>query len=160
MFNVKKSAVVVLSFAAAAVPCSGWDFFRPDECIFRDCRYVMMPPPRGETRFAYSEETVSENRDGFVIRLVTPGVPKEAYAVGVKNDILRVSVRKKGCAGKKDDKKAGTDTKAVPDFVRAYKLPPNVDRTKIKAVYKDGVMTISIPKVKEPEKPEIKITVE
>jgi len=157
MFAIGKFAAAGLVLGAAAVPCSAWDYFWPDECVYRDCRRGAAPPPCGETRFAYSEEAVLENKEGFVIRLVTPGVPKQAYAVSVKNNILRIAICKKNRTEKKDGKKAAP---GAPDFVRGYKLPPTVDQSKIRAVYKDGVMTISLPRTKVPEKPEVSIPVE
>jgi len=169
MFEFKKIAAASLIAATAAVPCFGWDFFWPDESFFSDCRRVMPPPPCGMTRYAYSEETVTENNEGFSILLVTPGVPKEDYSISVKNGVLGISICKKECQAKKADKKADKQAdkkcgkkcpKAAPGFFRAYKLPPNVDQAKIKAAYRDGVMQISIPKVKEPDKPEIKIAIE
>jgi len=155
MFNFKKIAGIGLIAASAVMPCFAEDFFGPEECFFRECRR-MTPPPR----FAYSEESITENEDGFTIRLVTPGVPKEDYSISVKNDVLRIAVGKKKCDGKKDDKKAEKCDKPCPRLFRAYKLPPNVDQAKIKAAYKDGVMTITLPKAKAPDKPEISIAIE
>ena len=155
MFNIKKIAGIGLLAASFTVPCFAGDFFWPEECFFHECRH-MMPPPH----FSYSEESVTENEDGFTIRLVTPGVPKEDYSISVKNDVLRIAIGKKKCDAEKGDKKAAKCDKPCQRLFRAYKLPPNVDQAKIKAAYKDGVMTITLPKAKAPDKPEVSIAIE
>lgn len=155
MLNIKKIAGIGLIAAATAMPCFAWDSFCPEECFFPGCRRMMPPPPQG-----YFEESIRENDDGFTIKLVTPGVPKEDYSISVKNDVLKITIGKKKCDAKKGDEKAPKCNKPCPCFERAYKLPPNIDQAKIKAAYKDGVMTITLPTAKQPDKPEVSIAIE
>ena len=161
MFSIGKIAGIGLLSAIVAVPGFAGDFVCPEECFFGGCRRMPPPPPPcREMSFEYSEVSIVEDDDGFTIRMVTPGVPKEDYAISVKNDILRIAIGKKKCEAKKGDGKDAKCDKPCPGFERAYKLPPNVDSAKIKAVYKDGVMTITIPKAKQPDKPEVSIAIE
>ncbi|MCX7959234.1 MAG: HSP20 family small heat-shock protein, partial [Deltaproteobacteria bacterium] len=44
-------------------------------------------------------------------------------------------------------------------FCRSFTLPDNVDPTKISAEYKDGVLTLTIPKTEEKKSKAIEIEV-
>jgi HSP20 family protein len=45
-------------------------------------------------------------------------------------------------------------------FARSFTLPDNVDETKVKATFKDGMLTLQIPKTAETKSKAIEVKVE
>ncbi|MCE2401068.1 Hsp20/alpha crystallin family protein [Candidatus Poribacteria bacterium] len=103
------------------------------------------------------EFSVSEDRYEVLVEL--PGVSQNDVTVSVTDNLLKVK-------GKKERKQ--TDETQHPrrselrygSFKRVLPLPPNAKADGIKAEFKDGVLTIEIPKTEEAKPTEIPINVE
>jgi len=84
--------------------------------------------------------------------------PKE-IDVSVQNNILTLRGERK----QKHEEK-GEDFRRVERsygaFSRSIRLPAEVDAAKVKASYKDGVLTINMPKTKEAEVKKIQVKAE
>jgi len=95
---------------------------------------------------------IEENDDNFMIRADLPGVAKDDIDVRLENGVLSIT------GEKRVDKETGKGTKQHRterfrgSFSRRFTLPATVDAGKVNADYKDGVLTLAIPKV-EAEKP-------
>jgi len=91
-----------------------------------------------------------ENETVVHIEMEVPGVAKENLAVDVKGKHLTIS-------GKREDSKVseGSEGKffrkeiASGSFARSFRLPFEIDDSKVSAVYIDGILKLEIPK---PEK--------
>lgn len=98
--------------------------------------------------------------DGQVVAEVeVPGVNRKDIDVEIEEDTIKVEVK---AEEKKEKKGKGYYTKELRrGYVRrVLPLPVNVNEKKAKAVYKDGVLKITVPKVKPKEKKEKKTKVE
>ena len=102
---------------------------------------------------------IEENDDNYTIRADLPGVPKDDIEVHLENGVLSIS------GEKRVEKETGKGTKQHRterfrgSFSRRFALPSTIDADKVNADYKDGVLTLAVPKV-EAEKPrtiEIKV---
>jgi HSP20 family protein len=96
---------------------------------------------------------IAEEKEEFVLRAELPGVAKENLKVEVKERRLTLSGEKKnawegrvGEAPRGEYRYAETGHGA---FSRTFELPRNVQGDAIKAEFKDGVLTLRIPKVQE-----------
>jgi len=101
---------------------------------------------------------IFEKGDDLVIRAEVPGVERDAFDVKVEDNTLTLSgerVRE----SETDDTQAFRRERVYGKFVRSFSLPKTVDSTSIAAIYKDGVLEISIPKAAEakPRKIDIKV---
>lgn len=94
---------------------------------------------------------VTENEESFVLTAETPGLDAKDVKVELEEGILKLSAEHKE---EKEEKKGNYHIKErrSGSFVRSFRLPDNVDPEKIEATAKDGVLTLTIPKV-EPEEP-------
>lgn len=102
---------------------------------------------------------IVEDKEEFVLRAELPGVAKENIKVEVKENRLTLGGRKEAAwsAGSdaKDEASNGSRGEyryfesTYGAFSRAFELPRNARGDGIKAEYKDGVLTLRIPKVKE-----------
>ena len=94
---------------------------------------------------------VSDDKDNFYITAEIPGIAKEDVKVNIKNDTLTICGEKS--VNKEDKEKNFYRAERVyGSFSRSFNLPEAVDKDKIKAEYKNGILTLVIPK-KEEEKP-------
>lgn len=91
--------------------------------------------------------------------MAAPGLERKDFSVEVYNRMLRVSGEKEEDKKTKDGEYSRREY-AFNSFSRSFSLPENVKEENIDARYENGVLTISIPKVKEtPAKPAVKVSV-
>lgn len=92
-----------------------------------------------------------DKEDSYEIRLELPGVSEKDVEVTVENNNLIIRGEKRTEREEKD-KNYYFSERRYGAFERAFRLPEDVQETEIKAVCKDGVLTLRIPKT-EPKKP-------
>jgi HSP20 family protein len=88
---------------------------------------------------------VRENDSEFLMEVELPGLTEKDIEVKLDNNLLTISSRKEE---KKEEKKNGyimRERKAA-SFSRSFVLPEGVDREKISAEFKNGVLNLSFPK--------------
>jgi HSP20 family protein len=102
---------------------------------------------------------VVREKDNLVMRADVPGIKPEEVKIEVEDDILTVSGEHEEEKEEQDkDKRFMRRERRYGAFSRSMALPAGVDATKIKASTKDGVVEVTIPLPKEPQKETIKIT--
>ena len=106
----------------------------------------------------YPSVDLSENKDSFVLKAELPGMKKEDVKVTLQNNILTISGEKK----QEQEEKGKTFhriERSYGSFNRTVALPVAVKTDAIKADFKDGVLTVELPKVEEAKPKEIAISV-
>jgi len=95
---------------------------------------------------------IKETEDKFVIHADLPGVKTNDIEVTAENGVLTIKGERES---KKEEEK--DDYKRVErfsgSFMRRFTLPTSADLDKISAKSKDGVLELSIPKLKDHAKP-------
>lgn len=99
---------------------------------------------------------VSETKDKVVVKAEIPGMEAKDMDVSVSGDVLTIRGEKKKEEEKKDEHYHYRE-RYSGSFQRSFRLPVAVKSEKADATFKDGVLTITIPKVEEAKKKEIKI---
>jgi HSP20 family protein len=101
---------------------------------------------------------VHEDKDSFVVRTELPGLKREDIEVSLHDGALVISGERKV-----EKLEAGVEVhrqeRYYGKFERALTLPTPVAADKIKAQYKDGVLTVTLPKVEEAKPKQIDISV-
>ena len=98
---------------------------------------------------------ITENEKSFRLALAAPGLKKDDFEITIDNQQLSISCEKEH---KKEEKKDDYTRKefSYESFRRSFVLPEAVNSDKINASYKDGVLTVELPKketaVKTPNK--------
>jgi HSP20 family protein len=87
----------------------------------------------------------------YAMHVELPGVAPEDLAVKVEDRILIVSGEKK--EAKAEGEKKHVAERVYGRFLRRLSLPDDADADAIHASFKDGVLTVEIPR-KAPEKPQ------
>jgi len=91
---------------------------------------------------------IIDNEKDFTIQLAVPGMSKEDFKINVENDILSISVD----MGENEEKETINYSRRefrFDSFCRSFSLPENINQDKIKADYKNGMLSILLPKAEE-----------
>ena len=99
---------------------------------------------------------IAEDKEAFVLRAELPGVAKENINVEVKENRLVLSGKKESVELGEDGKHHHVESRQG-GFSRAFELPRNVKADAIEAAFKDGVLSLRIPKADEAKPKPIEI---
>ena len=94
---------------------------------------------------------VAEKTDAFLVKVELPGMKPEDIDISVQGNVLSVCGEKKESAEEKDKNYHYTERR-FGSFRRDVTLPAGVEAGKIEAQFRDGVLSITLPKSEE-EKP-------
>lgn len=90
---------------------------------------------------------VSEKGDSLFVKVEVPGIDPKDISVSVEENVLTLSGEKKYEKEEKDLKHYRME-RAMGMFTRSFRLPLPVNPTDVKALFKNGVLTIELPKAK------------
>lgn len=113
------------------------------------------PAAQGPARYVTPPVDIYETENGLVVVADLPGVSKEGLDVGVEDDILTIrGVSRDSLPGKPVYREF-----ALGDYFRQFELSDKVDRAKITAELKHGVLTLTLPKAEaaKPKKIDVKV---
>ena len=134
------------------------EFLTPFDKIFDQLMLKQFPNFQEEVgvsfnQGAYPKVNVYEYDDKIGIVAEIPGLDKKNVSVDVEDSILTISGDKHGFDT--DGGKCITRELKQSSFKRSFNLGEHLDGDDVSANFKDGMLSISIPK-KEPEKPKKK----
>jgi HSP20 family protein len=91
---------------------------------------------------------IREDDKKFTLDLAVPGMDKKDLKIDVNDDVLTISSETKS---ESEESKDGYKRKefSYASFCRSFQLPENVNKEKIEASYKDGVLSVALPKAEE-----------
>lgn len=92
-----------------------------------------------------------ETAQSVVIRVEIPGVSKEALAVDIRGDVLRIRGERRSGA-EQLGRRYHLRERVFGSFERSIPLPRGVDAANAEVSHKDGVVTVILPKT-EPVPP-------
>ena len=100
-------------------------------------------------KYVYPKVDIIQNDKEMIIEAEIPGLSKEEVSVELEKNILTIS----GESRNKDSKGQNFIRKEIKrsSFKRSFTISNSLNRDKIKADFKDGLLNISIPK-NEPDK--------
>jgi HSP20 family protein len=101
---------------------------------------------------------VAENNGNIEVKAELPGINKDDLKISVRDNVLSISGERKQESETKD-KKFHRIERSYGKFNRIISLPADVDADKIKAIYKDGVLSITLPKPESMKTKEIDVEV-
>jgi len=94
---------------------------------------------------------IKEDEKYYVLDLAIPGMDKKNLKIDINEDVLTISSESNSETSEEND---GYKKKEFnySSFCRSFYIPENVNRDKIEANYKDGILTVSLPKMEEEKK--------
>ena len=131
----------------SGLPAMLTDWFKPalfDRDFFFDFDSELFPATPGVN---VPSVNMKETPKEFLLEVAAPGLERKDFNIEVKNGMLCIS------AEKEDDKieENGYFRReyAYNSFSRSFTLPENVKEDKIDAKYDNGILKVSLPKMKE-----------
>jgi HSP20 family protein len=102
---------------------------------------------------------ISETKDNVLIKAEMPGLNKEDVKISMQDNMLTLTGEKKQ---EKEEKETNYHRveRSYGAFSRSFSLPTSVKNDKIRATYKDGILSITLPKTEEVKPKEIPISIE
>jgi len=101
---------------------------------------------------------VYEEKDNFIVKAELPGMKREDINVSLHDGNLIISGERKS-----ETKSEGAEVyraeRFFGKFQRAVALPTSVAANKVQAQYKDGVLTVTLPKSEEAKPKQIEVNV-
>lgn len=88
---------------------------------------------------------VKETQDAYVLSAELPGLTRDDVDIQMRGDLLLVTGQKAeekddvGCAYRISERRFGR-------FDRSFPIPADVERSRIEAGFRDGVLTVTLPK--------------
>ena len=99
---------------------------------------------------------VEEDDEGLTFKADLPGMDPKDVSVEAKDGVLTIQGER--TAEKEEENKIyHRYERTYGSFCRSFNLTKNVDAEKIEAKYKDGVLTVRVPKVEEAKPRKIEV---
>lgn len=92
-----------------------------------------------------------ETPDAFILRVELPGMKKEDISLDITEEGLEIRAEKQH-EEEQEEKERRAYSRSFAGFYQRIALPEHADVTHIDAEYKDGVLTIKVPKTAEKRK--------
>jgi HSP20 family molecular chaperone IbpA len=103
--------------------------------------------PAGDRHRVAPPVDVFELADGILVVADLPGCTADALSIEVEDDTLAIEGTAAFAAPAGFHERLAENEPIL--YVRTFKLRPNLDRSRIKATLRDGVLTLEIPRTPE-----------
>lgn len=121
--------------------------------IFKE--YFIRPEKIDEEWFPMLD--MKEDSESIVVNIEVPGVKKDDIKVTLRGNQLIVTGERKFEKEKKDETYHRIE-RSYGKFQRVITIPVEVDQSKIKATYENGILSITLPKTEKEKPKEIEIS--
>jgi len=95
-----------------------------------------------------------QNNDDVIALVELPGMRKEDIEISLHDGTLTISGERKS---ETPDGAAERTERYVGKFRRSITLPARVDASKVSATYRDGILTVTLPKAEEARPKQIQV---
>ena len=101
---------------------------------------------------------VSEDKEKYTLKMDLPGITKEDVKLSYVDGGLSISGERKQEKEERDSKYHRIE-RSYGKYFRSFSLPQKIEADKISAVFKDGQLTITVPKTEEAKPKELEIKI-
>ena len=88
---------------------------------------------------------LSETKDALMVKLEVPGMDAKDIQISLQESLLTIKGEKKHEKEEKDERYYRME-RAYGEFTRSVRLPVAVDGSKVAASFKNGLLTVTLPK--------------
>jgi HSP20 family protein len=136
---------------------SNWLSLMPEFDLFdRMLNEWPLPSLWSEERVVVPAFDISETEKEYVISGEIPGIDPKDLEVTLTDGILSIKGEKKHESEEKEENYHRVE-RHYGSFQRSFRLPDNINREKLDASYKDGVLRLTLPKSEESEVKKIEV---
>ena len=131
--------------------------FAPNGLLFGGWDHLLKDLDRGAERGFSPRADVVEDAEGYHFHFEMPGLRAESADVRIEDDTLIVEAERKSPEWPKEAT-VRVSERAYGKLHRAFELPDDAAHEGIRAAYKDGVLSVTVPK--RPESKPVKVKIE
>jgi len=91
---------------------------------------------------------IRETDTAFLVEAELPGLTKKDIEITLENNLLKLSGERRFEKDTNEENYHRVE-RQYGQFLRTFSLPSQVDSNAVKATFKDGVLTIEVPKAEE-----------
>ena len=117
------------------------DFFTPFSSNYKDSN----PAPALKNGVPVN---VTESEAGYKLQVVAPGFEKDAFQIKLEENLLTIAAEMKNEATEKEEKQLRNEF-SFKSFKRSFTIDEKIDAENIAAEYKNGVLTLNLPRKAE-----------
>jgi len=99
---------------------------------------------------------ILEDKDDIIVKIDIPGVSVSDIETTITGDLLQIKGERKRETSREDENYHYIG-RNYGKFDRSIELPTQVNVDNIKAAYKDGVLTVKLPKIEKTKSEKLKI---
>jgi HSP20 family protein len=88
---------------------------------------------------------ISETKDSLVTKVEVPGMESKDIQISLQDNLLTIKGEKRHEKEEKDEHYHRVE-RAYGSFTRSVRLPVAVDAAKVTATFKNGLLTVTLPK--------------
>lgn len=93
-----------------------------------------------------SSLTISEDETEYIIELSLPGFDPQDITMEIENNVLSIEAKTETERSEKSQNYSDKEF-TYSSYSRSVKLPGNLENEKLEAEYKNGILTLTFPKV-------------
>ena len=134
-----------------------WNDFFGDFGVLNKMGHALREMEDGNPVFR-ARTAAKEDDNAYHITTELPGIDKKEVKVELNDGILTITAEKKK-PEEKEGEKEHFDEIVYGKYVTRLTVPENVVNDKVEAVFKDGLLTVTIPKAEEKKPKPIEIKV-
>lgn len=124
--------------------------------VFDGFRAAETPAP---ARRGYPLVNVRESDEAITVEALAPGLDPESIQVSVLRNQLTLSGEKRGPGEGVKAESVHRNERGAGRFTRSFTLPAEVDSTRVEATYRNGILTLTLPKAEAAKPRRISVAV-
>jgi HSP20 family protein len=113
----------------------------------------------GRAAREYPLINIYDDENTVYLEALAPGADPATFNISVVGDTLTLSGEKRRAAGEVKPEAFHREERAAGKFVRNIELPVEIDESKVKAEYKNGLLLITAPKSEKAKPRQISVQV-
>ena len=137
---------------------SSWTYFENYGDLFDG--FSNVPTKTGTAVRARTPVTdVSETDTAYLVEAELPGILKEDLDVTINDGYLLIEAKKKDHTEKSGKSRVIRQESSIGKFARSLRLGHDVNEQEVTAQYLDGLLKVTLPKIKETQPRKVEVNV-
>src|SRR5882724_810871 len=137
-----------------------WSTLRDELDSFFELPFWSSFPRAGQLFTGWSPALdLYQNTDNIVAVVELPGMRKDDIEISLHDGTLTIGGERKKAQSDGNGESATRTERFTGKFRRSITLPTRVDANKVNATYKDGILTVTLPKAEEAKPKQIQVNV-
>ena len=138
-----------------------WDVFNDFDGFFDD----FVRPRRGQGAVATGGGAlvppmdVTETEHEYLVKAELPGVNKDDLDISIHDGVLTINAESRYEKKAEEEGRVLRQERRYGKYVRTMRLGKDIDASKVEAEYKDGVLSLTLPKVEQVKPKKIEVAV-